>query len=161
MKQTKVDSKLIITLLIWGLIGALCALVLTFIFNATGQRLSQAQSAGGRECTLWHKQLSPCSYCVILLFHSPGGGTYIPLSSVQLHYAVCKKSCRRNHPYSSPVRYLSLKSGADALWFSHGTYNNLQLLQAPHITHPICGSRLRQCSGTGDHFDLIKLYDFI
>ncbi len=36
LKQTTIDHKLIFTHLVWGLIGALCALVLTFIFNATG-----------------------------------------------------------------------------------------------------------------------------
>ena len=36
MKNTTFDAKFIMTHLMWGLIGAVCALLLTFIFNATG-----------------------------------------------------------------------------------------------------------------------------
>jgi membrane protease YdiL (CAAX protease family) len=69
LKQTKVDFKLIITLLIWGLIGALCALVLTFIFNATG--LTQIGSFQEAENALFGISSSVPVLIVLYCFFTP------------------------------------------------------------------------------------------
>lgn len=65
----KVDPKLIITHLIWGLTGALCALVLTFIFNATG--LTQIGSFQKAENALFGISSSVPVLVVLYCFVTP------------------------------------------------------------------------------------------